>query len=297
MKNNYLKIYTILINFNGIKDTIECLISLSKVTFQNLRVIIVDNNSNESDKEKLRSLDFPFIDKIIFSDSNLGFSGGNNLGIKYTLENGADYILLLNNDTVVQPEFLNQLLLCFEKDEKIGISTCQINYYYDKNKVWYGGGYIDKLRASGYSFTNADTQEGFVTFASGCCLLIKKNVIEDIGLLDENYFLYLEDTDYCARVIKKYKIFFSNKTLIYHKVGASVKSQININSIYYSIRNRLFFQKKMNPQFFLISYIYIVLTHFIKAFYKGRIDLYFKTIFNALRDFHSSVMGKKLTND
>ena len=139
----------IILNWNGYKDTVECISSLKQIDYENFQVVLVDNGSSKNESELLNN-SFPKI-KTIRSDKNLGFSGGNNLGIKYLLEQSADYILLINNDTTVNKNFLDPLVEKMLQDKQVGIVAPQINYYSEPSLVWSVGGKIKKIRASGFA--------------------------------------------------------------------------------------------------------------------------------------------------
>lgn len=289
-------VYIITLNWNGYTDTVECLNSLQKITYLNYKIIVVDNGSVNEDYLRLRNY-FPNIE-LVRSESNLGFSGGNNLGIKYALKQNPDYILLLNNDTTVNPDFIEKSIDIFDKYTKVGIVSPIIYYYSNPNKVWSAGGKINRLRGSGVNTTcicDPFVSEFEVNFVSGCCMLIKTEVLNQVGLFDDNYFLYAEDTDLCIRTINAgYKIFVSQAAKIYHKVSQSSASKTSALPVYYTTRNRLYFTKKNFPSFYLLTLLYIAITIAIKSL----VWLIFRRIENifavlrAYRDFLTNKMGK-----
>ena len=291
-------VYIIILNWNGYEDTLECLQSVSKINFINYKIIIVDNGSDTDEIDKL-VIDFPQV-KLIKSKDNLGFSGGNNLALDYSIKAGCDFVLLLNNDTIVEPDFLNNLIDNFLKDDKVGIAVPKINYYSNPKIVWYAGGYFSKLKGTGFSIGNLAPKEKYnenkyVTFATGCCLLIDINVLKETGLMDENYFLYLEDTDLCLRVLNaKYKILYVGSALIYHKINAaSSKSNSNM-PLYYTTRNRLYLTKKLFLEYLPILKFYIGVSMMIKFVYwiiKGETNK-LKVVRKAFSDFKRNKFGK-----
>ncbi|MFZ1289664.1 MAG: glycosyltransferase family 2 protein [Melioribacteraceae bacterium] len=294
------KINIIILNYNGLNDTLECIVSLKKIDYENFEIIIVDNNSSGNDVDIIKEKFGDFVKKIIVSSENLGFSGGNNLGIKYALENGGDFILLLNNDTIVEPDFLTILLDTFNKCKNAGVSAPQINYYNNKNIVWSVGGQISKIRGSGFAYSNVNENQiekkiREVTFASGCCLLIKKEVFEKIGMLDEKFFLYVEDTDFCFRTIKAgFKIIINPNSKIYHKVGNSTSMNLKQIPLYYETRNRLYFAKKKFNIFFIITFLYIFVTMIYKSiiwFFNGKSEN-ITAVNHAFKDFLNGSFGK-----
>jgi GT2 family glycosyltransferase len=262
-------IYIILVNYNSYIDTIECVESIEDSHYKNLKIIIVDNNSNNDSvsimKDKLKK------HIIIESNENLGFSGGNNLGIRYALNNKSDYILLLNNDTIVHPDFLEPLIKAFNENRNAGIITGQIYYYDDKELLWFDGAYCNRKKGQIYhknikmhnnpNLKNIEEQQ----FLTGCFMLIPSYIFESVGLLDEKYFLYYEDTDYCIKVKKKnYKLLINRESRIYHKVSKSTDENSNLY-LYYNTRNRfIFIKENINGIHKIISYMYMLSSSFYK---------------------------------
>ena len=291
-------VFIIILNWNGFWDTSECIGSILNISYENYTIIVVDNGS---DKDESKELARKFPELIILrSETNLGFSGGNNLGIKYALGKGADYILLLNNDTIVEKDFLDILVDNASKNKTIGLAVPKINYYSDPSKVWYGGGYISKLRGSALTRGNGKsdndyTENKYVSFATACCLLIDKRVINDVGLMDEKYFLYLEDADYCIRSYKcGYSILFVAKSKIYHKINKSTTKENNFVPLYYNTRNRLIFIRKFYKNYFYFSLIYMLFTFSLKCIIgilSGNFNKV-KVIYWAFKDFFLKKYGK-----
>ncbi|WP_338432723.1 glycosyltransferase family 2 protein [Clostridium tyrobutyricum] len=270
-------VYIILINYNGYKDTIECVNSLKQISYKNCKIIIVDNASSDNSISMLKKQGIT----VIESKRNLGFAGGNNLGIKYALAHGADYIMLLNNDTIVGEYFLDNMLESFNKDNKIGLVGCKIMYYDEKNIIWYGGGYIDWFKFLGvhYSMRQVDVgqcdTEKEIDFMTGCCMLIKRQVFEKIGLLSEDYFMYFEDVDFCVKVRNGgYKIWYNPKGVIYHKVGLSSGGEESPFSIEWCTRNRILFMNRYKNN---VSNFRFILSK--KIFYSTRFIRYFQYLF------------------
>lgn len=292
----YPLVWIVLLNYKGCQDTIECIESLEQITYPNYRIIVVDNDSKDGSEETLRNKFPQHI--IIQSGDNLGFSGGNNVGIKYALENRADYILLLNNDTLVEPNFLEPLVEESEKDKSIGIAAGKINYYYDKNIIWAAGGYISEIKGCGYHYGINQEDLGQydirqeVSFLTGCIQLIKREVLEKVGLYDEDYFLYMEDVDYCCRVKKTgFKLMYVPKSKIYHKVSASTGENSPL-MLYYMNRNRLLFIRKNYKVFLnnMLFYIFFFLSRIINVrVYKQNT----RFIIRGIKDYYKGHWGKQ----
>jgi hypothetical protein len=289
-----------ILNWNGYSDTSELLDSLKLINTPEIKIIVVDNHSFGNDVGLLENNYKGYI-QILKNDLNLGFAGGNNIGIKKALESNPDYILIINNDTIVEPNFLSVLLDLFKLDENLGIIAPQINYYDEPKKVWSAGGKISKIRSSGFAITNKLENEisqidRHVEFVSGCCMLIKKEVFQTVGLFDENYFLYLEDTDLCHRVNKAgYKIVVTPKSKIFHKVNKSTQKNDSTLPLYYTTRNRLYFAKKNFSETFIFTFLYILISMLLKSFYwfvTGKNENII-AVKNAILDFMGFRMGKK----
>ncbi|MCX7995457.1 MAG: glycosyltransferase family 2 protein [candidate division WOR-3 bacterium] len=265
------KVTVVIVNWNGGEETIACVNSLQKCTYSDFDLVIVDNGSRAKDVKLLEER-FGHIARIIKNNVNLGFAGGVNKGIEVAIKNCSKYILLLNNDTIVSPDFLEILVNHAEKEPEIGIVTPKINYYSSPGIIWSAGGFISKLRASGFSYGEGRNDSEYasnriISFASGCCMLIKAEVISQVGFFDENYFLYVEDADFCYRVTSSgYKILYAASSKIFHKVNRTSKKDVSNLPLYYTTRNRLYFAKKFLSEMFLISLFYLILSLFPKSF-------------------------------
>ena len=239
------KVSIILVNYNGYRDTIECLQSLREITYTNHEVIVIDNASTNESVKEIRD----FIcegEFLIPSEVNGGFSAGNNIGIKYALDHEADYCLLLNNDTLVEPDFLSALMSVSEDKGRKAVITSKILYNSDRDRIWYAGGDINGItsRTIHYGMGMKDdgnyNQQKKVSFITGCCMLIPREIIERVGLLKEEFFLYCEDLSYSIEIKRAgYSMIYEPKSIIYHKVNASTK-KITDAIIYYSVRNKLY---------------------------------------------------------
>jgi GT2 family glycosyltransferase len=282
------KVAIIILNWNGFNDTSECLDSLKSIYYSNYEVILVDNNSNGDDFRKLREKYSDFVKYFIKNDRNLGFAGGNNSGIRLALEKDFDYVLLLNNDTIVEPDFLDNLILSMNKNITADISAPKIIYH------------SNKIKASGFAYgfnekIVTNNNERFCTFASGCCILIRSEVFKKIGLLDEAYFLYLEDTDFCFRATKNgFKILYTPTSKIYHKVGSTTTKDNNLLPLYYSIRNRLYFARKNLGYYYYLSLIYIIFTFLLKIIFSEQKLDKLKIFILAFKDFLNGKKGIKV---
>lgn len=257
-------VFVSILNYNGKDNTVDCLKSLEKTSRENfeLKVLVIDNASKESlILPKFSSIDV----KIIKNKDNLGFSGGHNMGIKYALQNGADFILILNNDTVVDENLISQLLK--SSDDNVGIIASKIYFYPDfefhkdrykkgeRGKVfWYAGGVMDWKNTIGHHRGVDEVDSGqyeevqSTDFASGCCMMVKKEVFEKIGLFDDRYFLYYEDNDLSQRARRlNFRILYNPKAILWHKNAGSVGGSGSFVQDYYITRNRMLFGMKFAP--------------------------------------------------
>lgn len=256
-----LKIAIVSVNFNGEQDTLELLESLKNLqsaTYQ-LKTIIVDNGSSDNLVEAA-SKKYPQID-ILQTGINKGFSGGYNRGLEHALIWSADYVLIINNDaTTPDKKLLSTLLETFRKHPEAGIVAPKIyfspgyEFYKEKYKaedkgkvVWFGGGKFDwnNVMSIHRGIDEVDTEiynnEMEIDFATGCCFLIKREVLEKVGMFNEGYFAYFEDSEYSKRVIEAgYKIYYNGQTSIYHKISQTTEIGSPLTD-YYITRNRLYF--------------------------------------------------------
>lgn len=222
------KVSIIILNWNGLGDTIECLESLKGITYPNYDAIVVDNGSGGKDVEVLREKFGNYI-HIIENDKNYGFAEGNNIGARYSMGNlSPDYILLLNNDTVVEPGFLTELVEAAERDPKIGIVGGKI-YLYGTN-IFDSAGSLFTNIGSGRSIGHLEEDKGQydsqeeVPMITACCLLVRKEVVESIHLFDPSFFMYLEELDFTIRVRRSgYKVVYTPGSIIYHKFSQAVQ--------------------------------------------------------------------------
>lgn len=284
-------IWAVLVNYKNYRLTIECVESLRKARSDGLHIVIVDNNSPDNSYEQLIK-ELP--DEIIIkSEENNGFSAGNNIGIKYALENNADYVMLLNNDTVIDEAMIEQLL---SKTDDLTVTVPKMYYYSQPDIIWYAGGTINKKTGKTYHIGENRHDDGsyaeqkHVDFATGCCIMMSKAVIEKVGLWDESFFLYWEDVDYSFRLTAAgIKILYVPEAKLWHKVNASTGSSSPL-TVYYANRNRMYIMKKY--KFPITAWIYFYITRFVylfKAVFSRSSDKY---IMAAIKDFKAGSMGK-----
>lgn len=342
MYNNFnlINVSIIILNWNGWKDTVECLESLYQINYPNYEIIVIDNNSEDDSIEKIKeycngklkvkSEFFEYTPKnkpikvfeysqdvnkhpklvnefkklscnrklmIIKNDSNYGFAEGNNIGIRFALKNlDPDYIMLLNNDTVVERNFLGEMIQIAESKKNIGFVGPKI-YYYDfkgkKNVLDFAGGkinmWIGKPQHIGINEVDKKQYDSLrkVDYINGACMLAKKEMLNKVGLLDPIYFLYWEENDWCYRAHQLgFESFYTPKAQIWHKTAVSIKTS-GLGE-YYMIRNKIIFMKKYanKPQFItFLVYLFSIqfwvnIKHLIVQKKLKKVKLYFKGIYN-----------------
>ena len=291
------KVYIILLNYNGWKDTIECLESVLKNDYENYQIIVVDNDSPNNSMEyiinwaegkqevvydessQLKHLSQPFekkpLDYVIYTQEeainggnkekesklnnpiifiqageNGGFAAGNNIGIKYSLtKDDFEYVWLLNNDTVIEKNSLSSLEE-YATENDLCISGSALMYYHEPKEVQAYGGYINKFFGTGSNILVKNEIENKLDYVVGASFLINKKVINKIGLMPEEYFLYYEETDYCFNARNNgFKLGIAMDSVVYHKEGGSSGGLTDINNKnefidVLSLKNRIIFHKK-----------------------------------------------------
>ncbi|MDD3809804.1 MAG: glycosyltransferase family 2 protein [Erysipelotrichaceae bacterium] len=244
------KTLVIIINYNSAVHTKECLESFDRQTRQDFDLMVVDNASNPDDVAMLERICNSRV-MVVKSDVNLGFSGGNNIGLEYALKNKYARVLLINNDTTAPEDFMARLVEFSHLNPGAVISP-QIRDYYNPGVISYGGGDVSFFKGGVNIYGVGEQAEGYqaksqITFAHGCCMLIPLEVLEHVGMMPEEYFLYYEDTAYSRMITQKgYGIMYQNDNFILHKECVSTGKFSNLYQ-YYFTRNRLAFVKGFIP--------------------------------------------------
>ena len=248
------KTIAILVNFNNAQDTIKAVKSLLKQSIPFKKILVVDNNSPDLSVEILQKEFTQKEVEILMSKENSGFAAGNNFAVKYALENlDFEYFLIINNDTISDENINKNFIDYYEENnsKQIGILTGKILNFYQPDKLLFAGGYLDRMKCSGYHIGDGETDNGQFdeinecSFATACLWFFHKSLISKIGYLPEKYFLYLEDVDYCLRVRNAgLKIMYLPTVKILHKEGATIKDTKENPNFYYTNRNRIICAKK-----------------------------------------------------
>ncbi len=240
----------VVLNWNQEQDTGECLESLRLVRDAPLRVILVDNGSARDSVDRLERR-FPEA-IVIRLDENCGFAAGNNVGIERALQEGVSHILLLNNDTLVDPDFLRPLLRALDGN-KAGVVGPKIYHHPDVTRVWFAGGMIDWRTGRQWHVGAGEIDHGQwnspgeVDYVTACCLLAPAQVFREVGNLDERYFIYYEEADWNVRArLRGHRCWYVPDSRIFHKVSQAMKTGSPTVDYYYA-RNRLLFFANRAP--------------------------------------------------
>ena len=295
------KVFIILINWNGRKDTLECLESLSKISYSNFKVVIVDNGSTDGSVQAIQER-FPDVD-MLKAKKNLGFTGGNNLAMRYAIRKNAEFVFLLNNDTVVDPEIIDELLGASELFNHEGIFGPKIYYYSDPGKIWFAGTNWNPKR---FEFVNRCYQQQDnkknsdkikeTDFVNGCALFLSTEILKKIGLFDERFFLTYEETDLCYRARAfGYKSILVHRAKVWHKVSVSFGGELSPLFIYFMTRNRLLWAEIHLSLKERIRLYWITLKDFTRCTFLPKLNGYnfqltFSGICNYLKVYKDSVI-------
>lgn len=241
-------VYGITLNWNRRNDTLKCLESLMKLDFPNLRLLVVDNGSSDGSPEMIQER-FPSV-KQILNPNNLGFAGGFNRGLQFALEDGAEYLLIVNNDTFVAHDMLDVLIQASLPDT-VGVVAPLILYADAPNQIWSAGAgrnrwtlELTENHGRNQHFAEITERE----FLSGCGMLIKRAVFESVGLFDERFFMYYEDSDFALRVRQAgFRMLLVPQARMWHAVSQSSKGSDSPNERYWMGRSSaLFFRKHIH---------------------------------------------------
>ena len=235
------KVAIIILNFKVKEDTCRCIESVQNSDYKNLQIIVVNNSFDDELEEEIKN----FKDVLFIQNKeNLGFTGGNNVGVKYALLSGADYIFILNPDTLIDKDCISALIKTVNVGDILGPKI----YFANSKKIWYAGGILDKLNVIGKhrgvdeidkaQYENTEETD----YVSGAAMFVKRKVFDSVGLFDEKYFLYYEDADLSERVKNAgYKIIYAPAAIIWHKNAGSAGGSGSRLQDYYTTRNRLLF--------------------------------------------------------
>ena len=298
-----IHVFVVILNWNGVSDTLECLASLDRQQLKNiiLTKVVVDNASKDN-SVAIIAKKFPHI-VLLQNESNIGFSAGNNKGIKYALSSGADYIMILNNDTITDANLVQTLIEAMKNNKQVGIASPKIYFakgsefhkdrYAQKEQgkiIWYAGGIMDWENIIGHHRGVDEVDKGQyekdqeIEVATGCCMVVAKEVFSKVGLFDARYFLYYEDSDISIKARRAgFTALYVSKAHLWHKNASSTGGSGSDLQDYYITRNRLLF----GYQYASLKTKIALFKESIKLFFYGR---KFQRL--AVADFYKGKMGK-----
>lgn len=259
-------VYIVILNWNGYRDTVECLKSIAGITYSNYKIVLVDNGSSRSEYTKLKGLTKLYGDlTTLRSEQNLGFAGGCNKGIRYSQEKKASFILLLNNDTIVDEGFIEPLVDTAAKDSRIAVVGSK-NFFYDEpGRIWVGGVHFNYYFPPLSRAFDAKTPVE-VNSIVGCSMLIRATAFQEIGYFDELYFAYGEEDDFNFRAKRSgYKLIYCPSSHVWHKVSSSTGGGFNPRVAYLKMRNKILFAKKNYPSRYIPTYTIFLIAYFLKS--------------------------------
>src|SRR3972149_11394107 len=273
------KVFIIILNWNGKDDTLTCLDSVQKLNYPNYHVIVVDNGSTDGSADAIRGR-YSSVSwlTMIENGSNLGYTGGNNVGIRHALEHGAEYVWLLNNDTLVEPDSLDVLIRVGEENPSAGVLGPKVLCYPDthllysrgeRHSLWFNRRTVD----IGEIDRKDDVEPRQVDYVVGGARLVSREFVERVGFFDETFFAYFEEIDWCFRGRKAgYDVLYVPDAVIYHKGGASTGGTFSAIASYYRTRNWIYFMRKHAAFYHWFTFIplfsYVYMRRFLKALLK-----------------------------
>jgi len=289
------RVYIILVNWNGWRDTLACLESLALLNYPDFKIVVCDNGSTNDSSQRIRQWMYGRPERfaeysrlvaenggdrdedaalvLINTGSNLGFAGGSNVGMRYAMARGdAGYCWLLNNDTVVEPDALGRLVARMQEDQSIGICGSTLRLYGNHERVQaLGGGHYCRWIGLPWHYGRfsrwpktvpRQPAKSRMNYVEGASMLVSRQFIEQIGLLCEDYFLYFEEVDWALRAGNRFSLGYAPESVVYHKIGASIGTSTNPANKselcdYYNIRNRILFTRRHYPA--ALPTVYLIL--------------------------------------
>ncbi|MEJ2720212.1 MAG: glycosyltransferase family 2 protein, partial [bacterium] len=231
------RVAVVVLTWNGKSLTLDCLESLTASTYENIQIIVVDNASTDGTADAVEA-QYGGRVTVLVNSANLGFAGGNNVGIRHAVADGAEYVMLLNNDTLVDPDLVDRLVDAISRADDIGIVGPKIYYASPRDQIWYAGGEINLARGTARHIGIRETDAGQydtpseVDYVTGCALMVRREVIEKIGVLDTAFKAYFEDADFCMRArAHGYRVVYVPAGRVWHRISSSTGGQLSITKI------------------------------------------------------------------
>ncbi|MGC2424296.1 MAG: glycosyltransferase family 2 protein [Nitrospirota bacterium] len=271
--NKFPLVYIIVLNYNRKDDTLDCLSSLFRMDYPNFKVLMVDNASSDGSSDAVRR-EYPKAE-VLQNEKNLMYAGGNNAGIEFALEHGADWVLLLNNDTVVDERLLSEMVDVAMSHPEAGVLGPMIYYYPPKpgqpETIWYAGGIVKLWMGLTAHRGLRETDTGrygtveATDYVTGCAMLVSRECLDKVGLLDTSYGMYAEDADYSLRASKAgFKLLFVPGGKVWHKVSMSAGGEFSPYKIKLKIKSNLRLFVKFSKPWHWLTMPVFVLGRFIK---------------------------------
>ncbi|HVI47680.1 MAG TPA: glycosyltransferase family 2 protein [Chitinophaga sp.] len=282
------RVSIVTVNYNNTAVTCELMASLHRISYSNLEVIVVDNASRENPEAAVKKI-YPSA-KIILSDTNLGFAGGNNLGIKAAT---GEYFFLVNNDTEFTEGLIEGLLEVFRQHPDAGVVSPKFHYFFHKGTIEYAGYHAVDMLTGRNSMIGCREQDNGqydmlaeTHYAHGGAMMVSAAAVEKVGLMPEVYFLYYEEFDWCEQFKKHgYKIYYQYKSLIYHKESMTTGKNSPLKT-YYITRNRILFMRrnvKLPARLFFTCYfIFLTIPKNTVQFLLKRETVHMKAFWNGI---------------
>jgi GT2 family glycosyltransferase len=295
-------VIVVILNTNRRQDTLECLASLDLSSYKNQKIIVLDNHSTDGSCQAIQK-SFPSV-QIISLEKNLGYTGNNNVGIKSAMDQGADWVFVLNEDTILAPDCLAELVEAGESDKSIGIVGPMIYHYDEPTVIQSAGGMLGRYWENKHIAQNEPDQGQFsrphvVDWISGCGILVRRAVIEQVGMLDERFFYYWEETEWCIRAGKSnWRILHVPQAKLWHK-GVQRDYHPSPSVTYYNTRNRLMVLAKHHAPLIVWIFVWVLysrtfLSWTIKPRWRGMSE-HRRAMWNGIVDFLNRHWGQKLS--
>jgi GT2 family glycosyltransferase len=286
------RIAIIIVCYNGIDDTVECLQSVRQLTYPNFFTVVVDNASSDGTAAVVRE-QFPEA-TLLVNPENRGYTGGNQTGVRYAIQQGVDLLFLLNPDTTLAPDALECLLATWDAHPNLGALGPLMLLYDQPERVWSAGGLLDGRGQVTHSLQGQPLPERrdfeSCAFVSGCGLLLSRSVFERVGFFDERFFLYFEEADLCARIRKAgFEVGTAFGARLWHKVSRSTGKDSPL-TLYYMRRNQLLYLKKNGTRAGLLAAIADSLR--LLAVWTLRRNPNRTVLLRALRDYRQKRFGR-----
>lgn len=299
------KVFLLILTWNKPLDTIECIDSCLKLDYDNYEILVVDNHSEDDSVEQFKKR-YSRI-HLLLNSENLGYATGNNVGIRYALKQGADFVFILNNDTVVDPKAVKELIRAAKDHPEAGFLAPKVLYYDHPNLINSLGTEMDWLKMRPFlGQCNQEDRENYKAairkeILVGCALMVPKETIQRIGVIDDNFFIFHEEADWCFRNLKSgYENVVVPTARIYHKASKTMR-EFSALTHYYSTRNFLYMARRNTSLFnrakMYLGLVYYTLKHF-KMLFSGndKQRTLAKAFFGGLQDYYKGRMGKCTRN-